>query len=115
MRKYFQTGPTGNSEDCFPLPRNGNKNNSYNLMKVTVHFLYFALFVCYCYSHSPGLPGVQTALSKTQLTNKYSPEIADCVNGLRGNIIALHYVEVTNVIQVDPKVIRIYFECGIPV
>ena len=20
-------GPTGNSEDCFPLPRNGNKNN----------------------------------------------------------------------------------------
>ena len=35
------TGPTGNNEDCFPLPRNGNKKNSYNLMKVTVHLSLF--------------------------------------------------------------------------
>ena len=25
--KIKMTGPTGNNEDCFPLPRNGNKNN----------------------------------------------------------------------------------------
>ena len=63
MRKYFQTGPTGNSEDCFPLPRNGNKKNSYNLMKVTVHLSLFYFIRFYCYSLSPGLLGVQTALS----------------------------------------------------
>ena len=35
------TGPTGNNEDCFPLPRNGKKKNSYNLMSVTVHLSLF--------------------------------------------------------------------------
>ena len=48
---------------------------------------------------------VQTALSHTQLTNKDSSEIADWVNSLRGDIIAFHVVEVTNVIQVDLKMI----------
>ena len=48
---------------------------------------------------------VQTALSHMQLTNKDSPEIADWVNTLRGDIIAFHVVEVTNVIQVDLRMI----------
>ena len=39
--KIKMTGPTGNNEDCFPLPRNGNKKNSYNLMSVTVHLSLF--------------------------------------------------------------------------
>ena len=48
---------------------------------------------------------VQTALRQTQLTNKDSPEIVDWVNSLRGDIIAFHVVEVTNVIQVDLRMI----------
>ena len=28
--KIKMTGPTGNKEDCFPLPRNGKKKHSYN-------------------------------------------------------------------------------------
>ena len=55
---------------------------------------------------------VQTALSQTQLTNRDSPEIADWVNSLRGDIIAFHVVEVTNVIQVDLKVILNCPEAG---
>ena len=38
------TGPTGNNEDCFPLPRNRKKKNSYNLMSVTVHFFFILLY-----------------------------------------------------------------------
>ena len=38
------TGPTGNNEDCFPLPRNRKKKNSYNLMSVTVHFFFIFLY-----------------------------------------------------------------------
>ena len=39
--KIKMTGPTGNNEDCFPLPRNGKKKNTYNLMGVTVHLSLF--------------------------------------------------------------------------
>ena len=66
--KMKMTGPTGNNEDCFPLPRNRKKKNSYNLMSVTVHFFfYFALLVCYCYpAHSQGLLGVQIDATNEQ-------------------------------------------------
>ena len=52
------TGPTGNKEDCFPLPRNGKKKNTYNLMSVTVHLSYP--------SHSQVLFGVQIDATNEQ-------------------------------------------------
>ena len=82
--------------------------NILQLVTVTAHFLFSSLlwlFVCYSYSYNKGLLRVQTPLSHMQLTNKDSPEIADCVNTLRGDIIAFHVVEVTNVIQVDLRMI----------
>ena len=99
------------TEDCFPLPRNENKNF---LQPDECHGAFVFILL---YSFVTVIRIVKGCLvyRKTQLTNKDSPEIAVCVNMVTGAIITFHFFEVVNVMQLDPKVIHVSFEDGIPV